>query len=119
MQVGITIMIISAVIYYFCSSDPTKSQFIVSFLLMYGFGYPIGHTAVLGAFSKIQKTGRQGSLLGFFATIGSLSRIIMAVLSGYLDTFYDNSPFVVVIVLLGLSMIGLHVYRDMINKYTT
>ena len=52
--------------------------------MMYALGYPIGHTAVLGACSKAQKHGRQGALMGWFASAGSLARVVLPVISGYL-----------------------------------
>ena len=43
---------------------------------MYGVGYPVGHTAVIGWFSKAMKARPQGMLLGLFASAGSLARIV-------------------------------------------
>ena len=49
---------------------------------MYAVGYPVGHTAVLGAFSKLQKHGVQGGLMGWFATAGSFARIVVPIATG-------------------------------------
>ena len=38
-------------------------------------GYPVGHTAVIGWFSKAMKNKPQGFLLGIFGSAGSLARI--------------------------------------------
>jgi hypothetical protein len=85
---------------------------------MYALGYPVGHTAVLGAFSKIQKSGPQAALLGWFATAGSLARIIFPIVSGYIDQKVDNGPFSLVMVLLTLSLMGITLIRKQIALYT-
>ena len=41
---------------------------------MYGIGYPIGHTAVIGWFSKAMKHRPQGMLMGLFASTASSGR---------------------------------------------
>ena len=95
------IMILGQLIYFaYWGKKPTVGAFLVCIVLFYAIGYPVGHTAVLGAFSKIQKSGPQAALLGWFASAGSLSRIIIPLISGNLDIWYDNSPFLVVILLL-------------------
>ena len=92
-------------------------RYITSVVLMYAVGYPIGHTAVLGAFSKIQKSGPQAALMGWFATAGSLSRIIFPILSGYLDKAVKNSPFNVVLFVLSLSYMGIVMLKKQMRTY--
>ena len=49
---------------------------LTAMISMYGIGYPIGHTAVIGWFSKAMKNKPQGFLLGIFGSAGSLARIV-------------------------------------------
>lgn len=100
---GIFTMIISQMIAVSYAQEPTKEAFLTSFIIMYAVGYPIGHTAVLGAFSKIQKKGTQGALMGYFATAGSAARIVIPIITGYLDQAVNNAPFCIVMFLLTIS----------------
>ena len=50
-------MIIAQLIGLSYGRVPQYGRYVTSVVLMYAVGYPIGHTAVLGAFSKIQKSG--------------------------------------------------------------
>ncbi len=52
-----------------------------SLFLMFSIGYPIGHTALIGVFSKLCRNGPQGKLLGIFGSCGSLARIIFPICS--------------------------------------
>ena len=54
---GIGVMIIAQLIGLSYGRVPQYGRYLTSVVLMYAVGYPIGHTAVLGAFSKIQKSG--------------------------------------------------------------
>ena len=45
--------------------------------------------------------------MGWFATSGSFSRILLPIVSGYLDKSVDNSPFNIVLFLLSLSYLGI------------
>jgi MFS family permease len=82
---GIAVMIIAQLLLLCYTKESHMWRFMVTIVLMYAVGYPIGHTAVLGAFSKIKKSGPQAALLGWFATAGSLARVILPVMSAYLD----------------------------------
>jgi hypothetical protein len=81
---GMGVMVVANLVGLSYDRDTTPSFgcYIVSVVLMYALGYPVGHTAVLGAFSKVQKSGRQGALMGWFASAGSLARVVMPVVSG-------------------------------------
>ena len=85
---------------------------------MYALGYPIGHTAVLGAFSKAQKHGRQGALMGWFASAGSFARIVLPVTSGYLEQWADGSSFNLVLLLLAGSYLAVLVIRPRLVRMT-
>jgi ceroid-lipofuscinosis MFS transporter 7 len=67
--------------------DNAKWRYALSIFLIYSIGYPIGHTAVLGLFSKIVGRRPQGTLLGWFASAGSLARMIFPICSGYIMNY--------------------------------
>lgn len=98
-------------------SLPHYGRYITSVVLMYAIGYPIGHTAVLGAFSKIQKSGPQAAMMGWFATSGSFARILLPIVSGYLDKALDNSPFNVVLFMLTLSYLSVVLLKQQLRKH--
>lgn len=55
---GIAVMMVAQLIMLqYTTAQPSFLRYLASVVLMYAIGYPIGHTAVLGAFSKIQKSG--------------------------------------------------------------
>ena len=54
---GIAVMILAQIVGLSYGTIPEFWRYITSVVMMYAIGYPIGHTAVLGAFSKIQKSG--------------------------------------------------------------
>lgn len=63
------------------------SKFLASFTSIFSLvfrrpGYPVGHTALLCLFSKIQKDGPQGRLLGWFGFSGSLARVLFPLTAG-------------------------------------
>jgi len=58
--------------------------FEAAIFLTYALGYPIGHTAVIGMFSKITAGRPQGKLQGYFASAGSLARMTFPIVSGYI-----------------------------------
>jgi ceroid-lipofuscinosis MFS transporter 7 len=60
------------------------SRFETAIFLTYAIGYPIGHTAVIGMFSKITSSRPQGALQGYFASAGSLARMSFPVITGYI-----------------------------------
>jgi MFS family permease len=82
--------------------------------LIYAIAYPVGHTAVLGAFSKIQKTGKQATLLGWFASAGSFARIVFPIISGLLTQTGKNSPFMFTLICLSLSIVYIIVSKRLI-----
>eukprot|EP01035_Chromulina_nebulosa_P018232 gene18232-23903_t len=57
-------------------------------------GYPVGHTAVLGMYSKVIKTGPQGTVQGWFGSAGSFARIFFPFIAGILSEYTnDNTIF--------------------------
>lgn len=75
--------------------------------LVYAFAYPISNSAVLGVFSSLQKAGKQARAQGHFAFMGSLARVIMPIVTGYLETNVEYSAsFALVLILLSASIAG-------------
>lgn len=81
-------------------------HYIIGIFMIYGIGYPIGHTAVIGLFSKIVGRRPQGTLQGWFASAGSLARIIFPVMSGYIAQYDDiTTVFILLFGILVVSMV--------------
>jgi ceroid-lipofuscinosis MFS transporter 7 len=99
------------------TNDTSLAAYIAAVVLMYAVGYPIAHTAALGGFAKIQKSGPQAALMGWFATAGSAARIVLPVVSGYLDTFIENGPFSIVLAILAASYVAVVVLENKIRYY--
>jgi ceroid-lipofuscinosis MFS transporter 7 len=86
-------------------------------VLMFSVGYPIGHTALLGVFSKIMKSGPQGRLLGYFGSAGSFARVIFPLLAGVLTEFCgDNVIFAVMAALLLSSVLIYWICKHAVEK---
>mmetsp|Transcript_17223 Transcript_17223/g.37374 ORF Transcript_17223/g.37374 Transcript_17223/m.37374 type:complete len:517 (-) Transcript_17223:95-1645(-) len=85
-------------------ADNSIYHYIIGIFMIYGVGYPIGHTAVIGLFSKVVGRRPQGTLQGYFASAGSLARILFPIMSGYI-AHYDslNTVFIVLFVNLVVS----------------
>jgi MFS-type transporter involved in bile tolerance (Atg22 family) len=64
------------------SSLASERTVYAALILMFALGYPIGHTALIGVFSKLSKSGPQGKMMGVFGSFGSLARIIFPLCSG-------------------------------------
>lgn len=89
----------------------------LAMILMYSIGYPIGHTAVIGLFSKIVGRRPQGTLLGWFASAGSAARIIFPLMSGYVTQLSSiNVVFVVLSVVLSLSILFTMLARETLEN---
>ena len=111
-------------------ADNALWRYVVGIFMIYGIGYPIGHTAVIGLFSKGKHNcciiyfqrkmihdsdnafcscavvGRrpQGTLQGWFASAGSLARILFPIMSGYIARYDDiTTLFIVLFVNLVIS----------------
>lgn len=80
-------------------------RYVVAIFLIYAIGYPIGHTAVIGLFSKIVGRRPQGTLLGWFASAGSVARMAFPIMSGYVAGMSDmRIVFVILTCVLGVAM---------------
>jgi ceroid-lipofuscinosis MFS transporter 7 len=103
-QGSLVVMITAQLIAISHARKPNVYRFIIGFVLMYAIGYPIGYTAILGTFSKIQKSGPQGAVMSWLVTAGSISRIVFPIITGYIDRAVDNSPFCITLAILSLSL---------------
>ena len=70
--------------------EAAKGFWLTAVCSMYAVGYPIGHTAVIGWFSKAMGKRPQGFLMGLFASAGSLARIVLPICSGFLALHYGT-----------------------------
>uniref|UniRef100_A0A7S2K957 Major facilitator superfamily (MFS) profile domain-containing protein n=1 Tax=Leptocylindrus danicus TaxID=163516 RepID=A0A7S2K957_9STRA len=94
-------------------------RYLFVLFMVYSIGYPIGHTAVIGMFSKVVGRRRQGKLLGWFASAGSFSRMIFPIMSGYVAQYEGNSAlFVVLVCVLATSLLFLVSYRDILQTFS-
>lgn len=81
-------------------------KFYTAIFMIYAIGYPIGHTAVIGLFSKIVGRRPQGELLGWFASAGSLARLCFPIVSGYVTKYFGISAlFYVLLCVLSVSIV--------------
>jgi ceroid-lipofuscinosis MFS transporter 7 len=90
-----------------------------SLVSMYAIGYPIGHTTLIGLFSRLLKSQeKQGQSLGYFASVGSLARIVFPLLSAMIMDYYDhyNIIFFGLGVLLLVSLLVYWRYERMIAE---
>ncbi|CAM9520705.1 unnamed protein product [Ectocarpus sp. 6 AP-2014] len=96
---GMGVMIVACLMFV---RDPEGASGLPLFLwavfLMYSVGYPIGHTAVLGLFSKVVGAQPQGALLGWFGSAGSLARIGFPVVAGVISQELGTSKLFMVLV---------------------
>jgi len=81
---GLVLMSVSCFTIAALEPDSLIAFFFVAVALMYSIGYPVGHTAVIGAFSKVAEGKSQGTLLSWFGTAGSLARIFFPMFSGFI-----------------------------------
>lgn len=87
-------------------AENSLTHYVIGIFMIYGIGYPIGHTAVIGLFSKVVGRRPQGTLQGWFASAGSLARIIFPVMSGYIAQYDDiTTVFIGLFVVLVISNI--------------
>jgi MFS transporter, ceroid-lipofuscinosis neuronal protein 7 len=97
-------------------ADNSTWRYVFAIFMMYSIGYPIGHTAVIGIFSKIVGRRPQGVLMGWFASAGSLARMIFPIMSGYMANYMDVSIlFWLLTFILALSTIFVLVSRSTLN----
>jgi ceroid-lipofuscinosis MFS transporter 7 len=119
MLYGILLMVVSnfLMVQYMWEDSLPEWQFVLGVPLMYCIAYPVGHTAVLGVFSKIVSNGPQGELQGWFGSAGSLARVIFPLTAGLLTHyFYQSSIFVLANLILSLAVAGILIWKPKIDK---
>jgi hypothetical protein len=119
---GMVVMIASASLV--AISDPLQHAgtiwFFAAVFLMYSIGYPIGHTAVLGMFSKVVGKRPQGELLGWFGSAGSMARIIFPISAGIVAQLVGSGTvFLILSIFLLTSFFVLLACRHTFLKFCT
>jgi ceroid-lipofuscinosis MFS transporter 7 len=105
---GMSIMVVGIWSLTLIGDDPDangKWRFLFAIFMLYSVGYPIGHTALLGLFSKIVGRRPQGTLMGWFASAGSLARILFPVITGYVASVDIKDVFIILASILSASAI--------------
>jgi len=108
MIIGISVMLLSCLLLIQFNGSISFERFLFAIILMYSFGYPVGHTSVLTSFSKIIGNKPQGLLLGWFSSAGSLARVFFPILAGTISQLYGDSVlFITLSCLTGLSVVAI------------
>ena len=103
---GMLVMVVGILSLTLIGDDPEANanwRFVFAIFMLYSIGYPIGHTALLGLFSKIVGRRPQGTLMGWFASAGSLARIAFPVMSGYVASMDIKNLFFILSSILSAS----------------
>jgi hypothetical protein len=80
-------------------------------------GHQVGHTAVMGMFSKVLGKGPQGYLMGWFGSAGSLARVVFPIVGGHIaEELGDNTLFLFVAMLLTISCVILVSTGDVVRQ---
>jgi len=122
MLLGICLIGLAQLLLINWTTDVTQPMWkvILAIYCIYGFGYPIGNTAVLGCYSKVLKTGKQGVYQSAFAFVGSLSRILLPLISSVSELYGEkNSSFNIVLILMCVSAMAIVCFRVEILQYTS
>eukprot|EP00752_Nemacystus_decipiens_P015766 g14076.t1 len=87
--------------------------FVAAVFMTYSVGYPVGHTAVLGLFSKVVGAQPQGTLMGWFGSAGALARALFPVLAGVLcEELGSSALFSFLVAILSITFGVLFAFRD-------
>mmetsp|Transcript_20868 Transcript_20868/g.30740 ORF Transcript_20868/g.30740 Transcript_20868/m.30740 type:complete len:510 (+) Transcript_20868:70-1599(+) len=122
MIVWFTVAMVAGVLVLIVMGDPQENSaatyiFSASIFFIYSLGYPIGHAANIGLFSKIVGRRPQGALLGWFSFAGSLARMLFPLMSGYVTNYLGiNVLFWILTFVLGISAAAVFVARDALTK---
>lgn len=104
---------------FFGKYDLPIWRFYLAIFCMYASGYPIGHTAVIGMFSKVLGKRPQGALMGWFGSAGSLARVVFPIIGGHLSQdFGNNTLFAFAAIILVISCIMLYCEKDEVLHMT-
>lgn len=120
---GIAVMMISCLLLIDSIRPPTLSlQFkqkvwAVAVFLMYAVGYPIGHTAVIGWFSKAMGKRPQGLLMGLFASAGSVARVAFPIFTGIVAQRLDtDTVFLSLCIMLGVTFLLIFFFASLFRR---
>lgn len=121
MWIGLSAILLSQSIVINWTKTEQKPLYMIvlATYVMYGFGYPIANSAVLGCFAKLQKTGRQAKVLSLFAFMGSLARVVMPVVSSQFELVEKTASFSIVAILMVFSLLGVFLYAGSINYFSS
>mmetsp|Transcript_14711 Transcript_14711/g.25449 ORF Transcript_14711/g.25449 Transcript_14711/m.25449 type:complete len:409 (+) Transcript_14711:3-1229(+) len=75
--------------------------------LIWSLAYPLGQTAVLGLFSKILAGLPAGGMMGLFSAAGSLARVIFAMFSAFLWSYFGSNVVNIQMVILSVLILAL------------
>jgi ceroid-lipofuscinosis MFS transporter 7 len=103
---GMAVMVVGILSLAFVPEDPDNNpswRYLFAIFMVYSIGYPIGHTAVIGLFSKIVGRRPQGTLMGWFASAGSIARITFPVMAGFVAAGNIRNLFVILASVLTVS----------------
>ncbi len=119
--IGLTTMMVSCILLDgTILTHVSQSRYLLALVLMFAIGYPIGHTALIGLFAKVIKSGPQGGYLGTFAASGSLGRILFPTFSAWLVHVRGfDAAFSFAAVLLAFCLLYLLFHRKEIHKHTS
>jgi ceroid-lipofuscinosis MFS transporter 7 len=106
------------VIRYYEHSTYSLNLFVISLLLVYGFGYPISNSAVLGSFSMLQTQVQHSSAQANFALVGSLARIGVPIAVGHIEGSISTGSFSVLLIVLSVCVIFVTLYAPSIEDIT-
>eukprot|EP00558_Chaetoceros_sp_UNC1202_P005586 CAMPEP_0197242906 /NCGR_PEP_ID=MMETSP1429-20130617/8517_1 /TAXON_ID=49237 /ORGANISM="Chaetoceros sp., Strain UNC1202" /LENGTH=179 /DNA_ID=CAMNT_0042703025 /DNA_START=54 /DNA_END=593 /DNA_ORIENTATION=+ len=97
-----------------------KWRYAISMFFCYSIGYPICHVALIGLFSKVVGRKPQGTLLGLFASVGSTSRVLFPVLSGYIVRYRNiETLFYLLASMLAFSLMFVIIFRRVLRTLSS
>jgi len=119
---GIAVMIISCLllidrirpdILFQDHPDLAKKTWVAAIFLMYSIGYPIGHTAVIGWFSKAMGKRPQGFLMGLFASAGSVARVGFPIMTGFVAQQHGlDTVFIILSIMLAVTYFIIFIFKS-------
>lgn len=122
---GIAVMVVSCLLLIGSIRPPTlslqiqKKIWALAVFLMYAVGYPIGHTAVIGWFSKAMGKRPQGLLMGLFASAGSVARVAFPIFTGIVAQRLDiDIVFLSLSIMLGVTFLIIFLFASLFRRAT-
>merc|ERR1719502_1336672 len=82
MLAAFSLMLLSSAVIAFVAKEWGLGWFCASVAMMYGVGFPVGNTVVLGTFSKVAEGLSQSMQLSWFGMAGAVSRVVFPILAG-------------------------------------